>query len=373
MGRNSTKLLKAALSALHYSGADGLIAPFTSGNGVIFMLHRVTPEEPGAFEPNRILKVTPEFLEGVILQVKAAGFDIISLDDVPERLKASQSSPQSSPQTAHPSRKPFAVFTLDDGYRDNAEYAYPVFKRYGVPFTIYIPTDYADGKGDLWWLTLEEAVRRSKTITVDMDGARRQFLLDTVADKNAAFDALYWWMRGMPEGRARAITQRLAREAGVDSAQLCRDLIMTWNEIRALASDPLVTIAAHSKSHYALAKLPEDEARSEIADSVARIESELGMPCRHFSYPYGAESSAGEREFAIAAELGLATAVTTRKGLLHHSHKDALTALPRLSLNGDFQDPRYIKVLLSGAPFAFLNAIQKVAAPLRTSSNASPY
>lgn len=361
MGRNSTKLLKAALSALHYSGADGLIAPFTSGNGVIFMLHRVTPEEPEDFEPNRILKVTPDFLEGVILQVKAAGFDIIALDDVPNRL--------ASPQQ----KKPFAVFTLDDGYRDNAEYAYPIFKRYGVPFTIYIPTDYADGKGDLWWLTLEEAVRRSDAITVEMNGARRRFELGTAVGKNDAFDALYWWMRDMPESRARAITQRIAREAGVDSAELCRDLIMNWNEIRALASDPLVTIAAHTKSHFALAKLTEAEARAEIAGSVARIEAELGTPCRHFSYPYGAELSAGEREFAIAAELGLVTAVTTRKGLLHQSHKNALTALPRLSLNGDFQDPRYIKVLLSGAPFAFFNALQKVAAPLRTSSNASPY
>lgn len=361
MGRHSTKLLKAALSALHYSGADGLIAPFTSGSGVIFMLHRVTPEPPAAFEPNRILKVTPEFLEGVILQVKAAGFDIIALDDVPERLKA--------PRTG----KPFAVFTLDDGYRDNAEYAYPIFKRHGVPFTIYVPTDYADGVGDLWWLTLEAAVRQSSEITIEMDGVRRDFKLTTAAEKNAAFDVIYWWLRNLPEGRARAVTRRLALDASVDNAKLCRELIMNWDEIRALSEDPLVTIAAHTKSHYALSKLPEYKVRAEIADSIARLEKELGRPCRHFSYPYGAESSAGEREFAIAAELGVATAVTTRKGLLRPEHKDQITALPRLSLNGDFQDMRYVKVLLSGAPFALFNALQKVSAPLRPQATSEPY
>jgi hypothetical protein len=61
----------------------------------------------------------------------------------------------------------------------------------------------------------------------------------------------------------------------------------------------------------------------------------------------------------MAHELGLATAVTTRKGLVHTRHQDTLTALPRLSLNGDFQDLRYVKVLLSGVPFALLKAVQR--------------
>ena len=51
-----TKFLKAALSALHYSGADSMIAPLTRGIGAIFMLHNVRPEKPNSFEPNRILR-----------------------------------------------------------------------------------------------------------------------------------------------------------------------------------------------------------------------------------------------------------------------------------------------------------------------------
>ena len=69
------------------------------------------------------------------------------------------------------------------------------------------------------------------------------------------------------------------------------------------------------------------------------------------------ETSAGERDFAIAKELGLVTAVTTRKGLVQAHHAKALTALPRLSLNGDYQDLRYVKVMLTGAPFAFWNGL----------------
>jgi peptidoglycan/xylan/chitin deacetylase (PgdA/CDA1 family) len=349
MSRRSTKLLKAALSALHYTGADGLLSHFTSGNGVIFMLHSVTPVAPRDFEPNRILKITPAFLETVIGQVRDAGFDIIAMDDVPERLKSVDA------------RRPFAVFTLDDGYKDNRDHAYPVFKRLGVPFTIYVATDFADGKGDLWWLTLEEAVRSLPKLTLDMGGVVRHFKLETAGDKDAAFHVIYWWLRTLPEVRARAITANLARDAGFDAVKQCRDLVMDWDDIRALAADPLVSIGAHTRTHYALAKLSDDEAREEIAGSIRRVARETGKPCRHFSYPYGCEQSAGAREFALARDAGVKTAVTTRKGLLHTAHGYDLMALPRLSLNGDFQDARYVKVLLSGLPFAFWKAARRIA------------
>ena len=136
---------------------------------------------------------------------------------------------------------------------------------------------------------------------------------------------------------------------------------MNWDEIRRLAADPLVTIGAHTRRHYALAKLTLAEARAEIEESVRRIEREIGKPCRHFSYPYGDETSAGQREFDLVKELGLKTGVTTRKGLIHPRHAGELTALPRVSLNGDYQKPRYVKVLLSGAPFALFNVMQKAS------------
>ena len=86
MSRRSTKLLKAVLSTLHFSGADSVMAPLTRGIGAIFMLHHVGPEKPGRFEPNRILKVTPDFLEQVIVQVRDLGFDVVSLDEAHFRL-----------------------------------------------------------------------------------------------------------------------------------------------------------------------------------------------------------------------------------------------------------------------------------------------
>lgn len=341
---------------MHYARLDQLTAPLTGGAGVIFTLHHVTPDAPRAFEPNRILKITPQFLDSVIRQVRELGFDIVSIDDVADRLGGGGA------------KRPFAVFTLDDGYRDNRDHALEVFAAHSAPFTVYVPTDYPDGGGELWWLALEEALRRLAFATIDIDGAPRTFWLQTNEEKAAAFDEIYWRLRAMSERDARACVRRLAKDAGFDVASLTRDLVMTWDELRDFARHPLVTIGAHTKTHYAVAKLDEQTARDEIAGSVARIEAELGRPCRHFSFPYGCEHSAGERDFEIARDLGLKTAVTTRKGLLKASHAARLTALPRLSLNGEFQDQRYVKVLLSGAPFAMLDAVKSMTRVSRPAS-----
>ncbi|WP_045835847.1 polysaccharide deacetylase family protein [Hyphomicrobium sp. 99] len=355
MGRQTTRLLKAALAALHYSGSAKFAARNSRKCGVVLMLHHVTPEAPRGFEPNGILKVTPDFLEAVIGTVRGEGFEIIGLDDVKARIENGASR-----------ERPFAVFTLDDGYKDNRDFAYPVFKRHNVPFTVFVPTAYADGEGDLWWLVLEEALRRLADVKIERDGALKIYVLGNDAEKTKAFEEIYWWLRQMPEARARAITRDLASQAGFDPLALCRKLVMNWDEIRALAQDPLVTIAAHTCNHFALAKLPSAEATREIAESVKRVSEELGKPCRHFSYPYGDEESAGEREFEIARSLGIETAVTTRKGLIDQSHASAMTALPRLSLNGDYQDQRFVSVLLSGLPFALRDRAKSALSPLRS-------
>jgi len=338
MSRRTTNIVKAALSALHYTGTDALLAPLTRGDGVILTLHQVTPEPRKPFDPNGILRVTPTFLDHCIRYVLNAGFDVVSLDEAHFRLVEGVRD------------KPFVCFTFDDGYRDNRDYAYPIFRQHRLPFSIYVPTDFADGDGQLWWLEFEKAIAAARQMEIVIDGTPRLFKCETTAEKIATFHEIYWWLRRVEESYARAEVRKMCAYAGVDPSDLCRDLIMTWDEIRSLVRDPLVTIGAHTRRHFALSKLSDAEARAEIEASVRRIEVELGRPCHHFSYPYGDEGSAGPREFRIAKELGLKTAVTTRKNMLFAGGAE-LTGLPRLSLNGEYQDVRYLKVLMNGLPF----------------------
>ena len=88
------------------------------------------------------------------------------------------------------------------------------------------------------------------------------------------------------------------------------------------------------------------------------IEAALGVRPAHLAYPVGDRSAAGPREFKIASELGFKTAVTTRPGVIFRRHAGHLTALPRISLNGNFQRPRYAKVLISGAATGLWNGFR---------------
>src|SRR6185436_15569041 len=99
----------------------------------------------------------------------------------------------------------------------------------------------------------------------------------------------------------------------------------------------------------------DDEARHEIVESRRRIEADIGRTVHHFAYPFGDHGSAGLRDFALAREAGFVTAVTTRRGPLFAGHVQHLHALPRVSLNGNYQAVRYVDLFLSGAPFALWN------------------
>src|SRR6185312_13826688 len=83
-------IIRSGLETLYFSGAHRLLQPFVGGAGMILMLHHVRPEPIGAFQPNRHLEVTPDFLDRMLTRLRRDGVDIISLDEMHRRLKAGE-------------------------------------------------------------------------------------------------------------------------------------------------------------------------------------------------------------------------------------------------------------------------------------------
>lgn len=88
------------------------------------MLHRVT-DEVSDLESQRRYEITPAKLEQLIQSYKERGYEFISIAEVEKRMSGE-------------SKGKFIAVTLDDGYEDTYTVAYSIFKKYNVPFCVYI-------------------------------------------------------------------------------------------------------------------------------------------------------------------------------------------------------------------------------------------
>jgi peptidoglycan/xylan/chitin deacetylase (PgdA/CDA1 family) len=345
-------IIRTALETLYFSGMHHLLRPLFGGVGCILTFHHVRPQRPDAFQPNRLLEITPEFFERLLRWLKRRRADVISLDEMHRRFIADDF------------KRPFVCLTFDDGYRDVLRFAYPLLKKYELPFAMFIATSFPDRLGELWWLGLEAVIAQNSRIGLPINGEHRFFECAKLDDKRELYDALYGYLRSMKnDADVRRTVRELCETYRVDLAEFCRELCMDWPEVGEMATDPLCTIGAHTVNHPMLKKMADEKAvRAEMEQSRAVLHAALGRKPEHLAYPVGDPTSAGTREFRIAAELGFKTAVTTRPGVLFKAHREYLTALPRISVNGEFQRKRYVKVLVSGAGTALWNGFRKVNA-----------
>ena len=111
-------IIRSGLETLYFTGLHHFMRPLVGGVGAILTLHHVRPPRPEAFQPNHLLEVTPLFLEGLLQQLKRAGLDVISLDEMRVRYISGDF------------KRRFVCITFDDGYKDLMRYAYPLLKKY---------------------------------------------------------------------------------------------------------------------------------------------------------------------------------------------------------------------------------------------------
>jgi peptidoglycan/xylan/chitin deacetylase (PgdA/CDA1 family) len=353
MGEAKNKIISAGFALFGMTRLHRLAAPWTRGAGAILMFHQVRPWVERAFAPNRLLEITPEFLDAVLTRLQSLGFEILSLDAALARLGEAR--------IGAAAKRTFAVLTFDDGYKDTRDHALPVLEKHAAPFTLYVTTGFAERSARLWWVELEEAIRVLPQIDIVIAETRLQMANLTAPQKQVAFETLYRVLRDGPEGQLLDVIAQLCSQARVVPAELTRDLCLDWAGVEALARHPLCTIGVHTLTHARLAKHDDDFVRRQLIESRNLIEAHIGKPARHLAYPVGDASSAGPREFAIARELGFESAVTTRPGMIFPEHCGRECALPRLSINGNWQSLDMVEILVSGAPFALWNLGRRVA------------
>lgn len=236
--------------------------------GEIWCLHRVVPNRSWAL-PNRELEITPDYLEQLILSYMGDGYRFVSIDNIVERLK----------KMRWPWQRKMVNISFDDGFRDIYEYAYPIFKKYNIPFTIYLTTAFPEGKAELWWIQLEQLIANNTTLVVQ----DQEYQCRTADEKRQLFNELIQQIYQSSDTPSMVFEQWFAGYQ-MDMAGLA----LTWDELAEMLSSGLLTVGSHTQSHPMLTKIPTEEVRQELLESKNLIEQHLSISVNHFSYPHSA-------------------------------------------------------------------------------------
>lgn len=287
--------------------------------GTIFTLHRVQNIETNELPAEYSLKISPQFLESLIIFYKKLNYEFISLDELYIALNEGKSI----------SKK--ILFTLDDGYIDNYENAYPIFKKYNIPFTIFICTSFPDKKIFKWWLILEKIIFNNEHVLLNNG---QSF---DCSDLNKKIKTYFTIRENILNLNADNLENYFNKKFKNYLTYFTIDNVeMSWEKIRILSQDRIVTIGGHTINHKPLKKQSFDEAFFEITHGNKIIEDQIGIKINHFAYPFGTVNECGIREFQIASSIRLKTAVTTNYGQLYSFHRYFLTSLPRINLTEKF-------------------------------------
>lgn len=211
---------------------------------------------------------------------------------------------------------PAAVaITIDDGYRDAYEVAFPILRRFDAPATLFVVTDFIDRKIWLWTDKLRYLTARvtAPKLEIEVNSRRLSFELSSRASRLQAADTINAVLKAMPDEAKDKAIERIAAKLSVDLPITPPHEFspLTWDEVRRMDAAG-VEIGSHSVTHPILTQITGEQLSRELKHSRSKLEAELGRKVDLFCYPNGNYDAHVRSEVAAA---GYRCAVTTDAGL----------------------------------------------------------
>jgi len=321
------------------------------GIGTILFMHKVVPQHITLAERIPMMRdneIAADQLEELLLFFRNKNYDIISLNELHELL-----------QNDEKPKKKFVVFTFDDGYEDNLTLAYPIFKKHNAPFALYVTNCFPNKTAHLWWNLLETILLENEQVSLSVSDIELELTTQTLEEKEKAFEILRDQCIHNPPEVLQKIIQFLTKKYQKAIHQYVEHEAISWEQLKQLAKDPLVTIGAHTYNHFALNELSQEEVKKEIITSKEELEKKLEIPIEHFAYPYGSKNEITQREVQLLKEaVHFKTATTTRAGNIFLEHKSDLLSLPRVQILGGWTDHNALNLNLQGLIPALKNGFK---------------
>ncbi|MDX2031912.1 MAG: polysaccharide deacetylase family protein [Blastocatellia bacterium] len=274
-------------AALELISASGAFAPFrwiTRGNVLVLMYHRFGHINDGVTVP-------PEAFARQVAYLNAH-YRIVPLSVIADHLKAGEKLPRG-----------LAVITVDDGYNDFYDAAFPILRKVGATATVFLVTDFVSQQA---WMPADRAAfltaqAAGGTYRLEIGRERVEFTLGDEASRDAAAGRINMALLTIPHDDRPEATLGVARALRIAlPATPPKEFgALRWNEVREMAAAG-IEFGSHTVTHAMLSQVSEEKMRREVADSRAQIEDELGRPADMLSYPNG-EMNDRVREAVIQA------------------------------------------------------------------------
>lgn len=277
----------------------GLFAPFrlaNRGKALIVVYHRFS--ENG----NRLSTSAAAFREQ--LEYLTAHYRVLPLSEMASYFRRGRRLPPS-----------VAAVTIDDGYRDSFEIAFPILRQYNVPASVFVATDFIDQRAWLWTDKLRYLTSQADTAMLETtinDRALRIKLGDTESRLFAA-SLVNSELKQMPDEAKEDVITNIASSLKVSLPCVPPGDFgpLTWEQVREMDTAG-IEVGSHTLTHPILTNITRERLRKELNESRRRLEEVLGRKVDLFCYPNGDFDAMVSSEVERA---GYTCAVTSRHGL----------------------------------------------------------
>lgn len=122
----------------------------------VLLYHHIQPQAVAAQKGQALLSVDNEIFDRQMGYLAGHGYTVISGKQLIDGLRTKSGVPAKS-----------VVVTLDDGYKDAYDYAFPIFKKYHFVGTFFIATGLLGGADYMSWGQVEEIVHSGAGFMAD--------------------------------------------------------------------------------------------------------------------------------------------------------------------------------------------------------------
>ena len=259
-------------------------------------------------------------------------------------------------------KKNLVAVTFDDGFRNNFTKAYPILKKYGVPATIFLATDYIDSNKLFWPERVSYQLMRTKKKTFKSN-LSNELPIITSKQKRVAYRQTVDMLKTLPiSGLFNEIKNIEAQLEAMPSMNdpLFQELMpLSWEEIKVMENEGLVSFGGHSASHTILSMLGENEAYSEMKDCKKTLDKHLNEDTKIWAYPNGSKvdfSSVHEKQLY---DLGFNSGILTMEPEFI-SGKSNINELGRFGVGSRMSDYELRRILSKRNRISQYNGMQKI-------------